>query len=238
MDELKRKTMDVKELLKLTQDDVSGMNDAEYMTTLEDLVRTIEKDNYNGHDGISGKTVKKLRSKLQYFKEHRYEANISGGIKDVRRQDWEINHFRIKVFIRNHLLEKRGMPSVTTISSDLNISRVTVYEHLNEGISGEFYAEKMKEMEYMTLDILQLLYLKLIEGNVMAGKIWLDYMSRMQQSTSNIREQNNYLQVNNMIVDHSTMAQLPEDDRRRIGDIHQELQRIINKQQEYANNLQ
>lgn len=224
-------------LLKLTQKDVAGMNEAEYRETLTTLVRTIEKDNSKACEGITGGVVKKLRSKLEYFKEHRHETDISGGIKDVRRQDWEINHIRIKAFIRNYLIEKRGMPSVTTISNELNISRVTVYEHLNEGISGEFYAEKMKEIEYMTLDILQLLYLKLIEGNVMAGKIWLDYVSKIQQGTSNIRQQNNYLQVNNLVLDHSTMEQLPEDDRRRIGDIQQELQRIISKQHRHANNL-
>jgi len=237
MSKSERQRKSVKELLALTKEGVTSMSRSEYMNTLEDLIRTIEKDNSKSSDGITGGTVKKLRSKLEYFSGHEHEGSISGGVKDMRRQDWEINHIRIKSFIRNYLIENRGMPSVTTISSELGISRVTVYEHLNEGINGEFYAEKMKEMQYMTLDILQLLYLKLIEGNVMAGKIWLDYMSRMQQNTSNIREQNNYLQVNNMILDHSTVATLPEDDRRRIGAIHQELQTIINKQQAYANNL-
>jgi len=233
-----RKRKDVKELLKLTQADVSAMGGTEYMETLEDLIRTIEKDSYTGKDGIQGGTAKKLRGILKLFEGHRQEANIGGGVKDARRQDWEINHIRIKAFVRNYLIAKRCMPTVTTIASELNISRVTVYEHLNEGIRGEFYAEKLKEMEYMTLDILQLLYLKMIEGNVMAGKIWLDYMAKMQHGAGNVRQQNNYLQVNNLILDHSTMAQLPEDDRRRIGDIHQELQAIINKQQGHGNNLQ
>ena len=236
MDKKKRKPKGVKDLLKLTQADVSGMCDDEFKDTLADIIDIINHDN-SDNDGPGGNVVNKLRNKLTYFKSHRQNDNILGGIQDVRRQDWEINHIRIKAFIRNYLIENKGMPSISEISKRINVSRVTVYEHLNEGICGEFYTEKMKEMQYMTLDILQLLYLKLIQGNVMAGKIWLDYMGKMQQGPGNIRQQNNYLQVNNLILDHSTMEQLPEDDRRRIGDIHQELQAIINKQKTYANNI-
>lgn len=231
--EYKQTGPEAERLLKLTPEDVAGMNEKEYIETLTTLVRTIEADSSKG----SGNVTKALRSKLEYFSGHSREERISGGIKDLRRQDWENNHSRIKAFIRNYLIEKKGMPQVTDISNALNLSRVTVYEHLNEGIANEFYAEKFKQMEYMTLDILQLLYMRLMEGNVMAGKVWLDYVSKMQQGGYNVRQQNNYLQVNNMILDQSRLAELPEEDRQRIGDIYQELQGIITKQQKHADSL-
>ena len=231
MNKTERKRKDVQNLLKLTPEDISAMKSREYMETLEDVIRAIEKESYTGKNGISGRKAKILRGKLKLFEGHPREAEIGGGVIDVRRQDWEINHLRIKAFIRNYLIENRSMPTVSTIARDLNISRVTVYEHLGEGIRGEFYAEKLKEMEYMTLDILQLLYLKLIDGNVIAGKIWLDYMAKMQQGAGNVRQQNNYLQVNSVTLNEEQVKQLPEPAQQKISSLTAQLREIISKYQ-------
>jgi hypothetical protein len=231
MNKTERKRKDVQNLLKLTPAAISAMEQTEYMETLEDVIRAIERDSYTGKDGIPGGIAKKLRGILKLFEGHQQETDIGGGVMEARRQDWEINHIRIKAFIRNYLIENRSMPTVTIIARDLNISRVTVYEHLGEGIRGEFYAEKLKEMEYMTLDILQLLYLKLIDGNVIAGKIWLDYMAKMQQGAGNVRQQNNYLQVNSITLNEEQVKQLPEPAQQKISSLTAQLREIISEYQ-------
>lgn len=218
------------DILELTEEKLLAMDQDQYISALQSLVDHLPVEEKAGRSC----TVKQLKQKLDLFAKHPFSSKIAGGIHDLKRQDWEINHTKIKAFMRNWLLENRSVPAVATIAKELELSRQTVYEHLNEGMTNEFYQERMKHMEYLTLDILQLLYQRLLDGNAVAGKIYLEYMMKMQQQQqTNIRQQNNYLQVNNLVLDEQRMKLLPDDDRLRVNSISAELRQIVTK---YQNN--
>lgn len=215
--------MTAAQIIGLTDEQLAAMSPNEYANTLKTLChQVVEKEKAN-----QTVTVRKLKDKLSMLEKHPAAKNIAGGIQDIRRQDWEINHTRIKAYIRNHLIEYKSVPNVTDISNAVGLSRQTVYEHINEGVTNEFYQEHLRQLEYLTVDILQLLYLRLLEGNTMAGKVYLDYVSKVRS----IRQQNNYIQVNNLVLDEQKMNMLPEDDKMRIDCLSDELRKIITKHQ-------
>ena len=219
--------MTAKQLTQLTAEDVQAMTADGKFDAVKAIIGEMEKADEDGR----GKDRATLYSKLDLFDLPNDDSYLVGGIQDIRRQDWQRNHIRIKAYIRNHLLEHKGLPHITKIAEDLKLCRQTVYEHINEASSSPFFREQLKQMEYMTLDILELLYLYCSQGNVMAGKVYLDYIQKAHQTQ--IRQQNNYLQINNLTINEEQVRRLPTDDRMRVNRISAELKEIVTKYQAF-----
>lgn len=147
-------------------------------------------------------------------------VNLVGGTEELRRQDWEHNHMKIAMCIHNHVLNTYGFPTVNHIAQETKLSRQTVHAHMKEGIAGKFYQERLKTWEFMTDAIMKNLYRASIDGNVAASKILLDNIYRLgRPAMQNIREQNNYVQINSTIIDELVVSELPEEARVQIVDI-------------------
>lgn len=175
-----------------------------------DLIRTSEADG-------DYQDAQKLRTIVDTICQY---TLVQGGAEDLRRQDWENNHSSILGSIHNYVLNNYSFPTVNTIAKDTKLSRQTVHAHLKEGIANKFYQERLKTWEYLTDAILKNLYKESINGNVAASKVLLDNIYRLgQPPAQHIRQQNNYLQINNTKVDEVVIAELPDDARRQIVDI-------------------
>ncbi len=74
--------------------------------------------------------------------------------------------------------------------------------------------------EGLTDNIYKNLYYQAINGSVQASKILLDNIYRSSTTpATNIREQNNYIQINNTKIDELTIAELPDVAKDKIIDI-------------------
>ena len=64
------------------------------------------------------------------------------------------------------------------------------------------------------------MYKESINGNVAASKILLDNIYRMNEpAVQHIKQQNNYVQINNTKIDEVVVAELPDEARRQIVEI-------------------
>jgi hypothetical protein len=97
---------------------------------------------------------------------------------------------------------------------------VSVFHHLEAGLAGGFMQEHLKMYESLTVDVLQLLYMQALEGSPAAAKIYIDSVLKISQLNqapgTTIRQQNNYVQVNNTRIDEMTINQLPDTAREQI----------------------
>lgn len=207
-----------KEALALKKDDIQQLeHEGQYEETFNGLIRAIKY----AEQHAPGR-VESLREKIDWFDQPGLPKPV-GGVKDIKRQDWENNNQSIKAAIRNQIIEKRGFPHINTIAEKTKLSRVTVYKHLEAGLAGDFMDEHLKMYEYLTIDLFQLLYMQAIEGSPAAAKVYIDSMLKVQQMRNppapTIRQQNNYVQVNNTRIDELTINQLPDTARVQIEQI-------------------
>lgn len=202
------------DVLKLTEEDIAKLSHRERRALLDSSNLLISKAEKEGMYSIA----KDLKIKL-YLLIEKY-IPLEGGVKDWKRQDWEINHIKISSCIHNHVLNNNSFPAINTIAEKTELSRQTIYEHLKTGIAGEFYQEKLKMWEGLTDNIYKNLYYQAINGSVQASKILLDNIYRSSTTpATNIREQNNYIQINNTKIDELTIAELPDVAKDKIIDI-------------------
>jgi len=203
------------ELDRLTKDQMAAIPPEEYGKVFEHFQNTIAQDEASGYHSKANRLRDKVDLFLNYLK-------VEGGATDVRRQDWNNHHISIISAIRNHLInEDYGqLPNLTTIAEKTKLSRQTVSEHLKEGISNKFYQERFKHLEYLTGDVLGKLYKLAIQGNVSAARVFLDSTLKAAQApATNIKQQNNYIQINNTRIDEVTVNELPEAARIEIENI-------------------
>jgi predicted DNA-binding protein YlxM (UPF0122 family) len=202
------------DVLNITEEEIAKLPFKDQRALLDscsDLFIKAEKEGKYG-------TVKRIKEKIHLLIE-KYTP-LEGGLKDYKRQDWEVNHYKISSCIHNHVLNNNSFPAINTIAQNTGLSRQTIYEHLKTGIAGEFYQEKLKIWESLTDNIYKNLYYQAINGNVQASKILLDNIYRSSTTpATNIREQNNYIQINNTKIDELTIAELPDVAKDKIIDI-------------------
>lgn len=141
----------------------------------------------------------------------------------TRHEIWETNHNCITAAIGNLMQEKRRMPSVTEIARETDLSRQTVYKHLKEYKTSPIYLEQMQKFEFMTHKVLTNLFIYAVNGDVAAAKAYLSAVGmngQGQGGSTLIQQQNNFVQINGMIIKQETIQQLNETQV-------QEIERII-----------
>lgn len=202
-----------KAILALKEEDIKALAIADKRALLDACIAEIKKREETGDHTIAEDIREQLTVICKYIA-------VVGGAEDLRRQDWESNHSSILSYIHNHVLNYYSFPTVNKIAQETKLSRQTVHKHLGEGIANKYYQEKLKYWEYLTEGILKNLYKESINGNVAASKVLLDNIYRMNQpAPTNIRQQTNYVQINNTKIDEVVIAELPEAARLQIVDI-------------------
>jgi len=203
------------ELQKITEDQLAAIPPDKFVNVLQNYQTEIAKAEEEGQHSTANILRDKLDVLLKYVK-------IEGGAIDIRRQDWNIHHQAIINCIRIHLINDNygQLPSITAIAQKTKLSRQTVSEHLKEGICNKFYQERFKYLECLTGDVLEKLYKMSIQGNVSAARVFLDNTLRTAQTpATNIKQLNNYIQINNTRIDEVTVNELPEAARIEIENI-------------------
>lgn len=200
-------------IIALKEEEIKQMDTEETFKVMRQLFERIAEEEEK-NEGVRAKNLRDKLPELCKFK------RTYGGLEDLRRQDWEQNHSRILSAIHNLVNEHYGFPTINAIAVKAQLSRVTVYEHLKQGIGGQFYQERLNTWEYLTDGILKNLYKESIDGNVAASKVLLDNIYRLKQPpVTNIKQQNNYLQINNTRIDEVTISELPDEARLQIENI-------------------
>lgn len=138
------------------------------------------------------------------------EAVVDDGTK---RQLWENNHYTITQTMNRLINDLNRMPTKTEISKKCGISRATIYKHLQEYSSHPNYAFELEQHKLLGTKVLTKMYQHAMSGDVKAAKVYLQATGWLNGSSPkvNIGNQNNYVQVNGVIINEETLKQLPPE---------------------------
>lgn len=149
--------------------------------------------------------------------------NDEAGLNYIKRERWYSNDTLINHFVNASLAKSRLMPTVTDIAIGTGLSRVTVQKHLKERKSDEYYNEQIEMLKGMTHSALAHLYRIGIEDcNVKALNSFLNYFSPARSFHPSQNTQNNYIQINGMIISQENVKLLPADQLKTIENILKE----------------
>jgi hypothetical protein len=131
----------------------------------------------------------------------------------VKNQLWEINHHTITYAVTKLIKEYGCMPSKNLISEETKLSRQTVHKHFKNFSSNPSFKFEIEQFKYMSSKVLASLFKYAVNGDVRACKVYLDMVGfknePIELSTTNT--QNNFIQINNTILNQENLAKLNQN---------------------------
>jgi hypothetical protein len=132
---------------------------------------------------------------------------------------YEYHHAVILRTIDNIIRETGRIPPVANIVAITGYSRTTVQKHLKGAHASETRAEKMQAVGMMTENLLGVLLKAAMKGDTKAAKLYLDNMHRFVPAATHVSNQNNYIQVNNTVINQQVIQQLNPEQLKLIEQI-------------------
>lgn len=127
---------------------------------------------------------------------------------DQKNQTWEMNHARI-TYALDCLVTRDGiMPPVAVIAQEAELSRQTVYEHLQGFSQSTLYRNQINAYRMLGSQVLATLANMALQGDVKAAKVFLNAIGGISGQDEN--KSTNYIQINNSLkVDQLMFMNLP-----------------------------
>jgi len=132
--------------------------------------------------------------------------------KEFRNFIWQNNHGKILICIHNFINNHNIFPTIECIIEETKLSKPTVYKHLKEFDISEIYADHWKMFNYMEIQVMAKLFKFAIAGDVKAAKLYFDRLGSLPKSST----PNNYIQINNFIINQKSLEALPEERKKQI----------------------
>jgi hypothetical protein len=137
-------------------------------------------------------------------------------------QLWEGCHGKITNAIIAYLCEYGTMPSQSYIAEATGLSRKTVHKHMDT-FSASTARKSMTNSFGMMKDVVLAQILKAaIHGDLKAAKLYMEAsktLSGQEDKPQKGAKQNNYLQINNTIINQQIIQQLKPEQLHRIEEI-------------------
>jgi len=130
----------------------------------------------------------------------------------TKNQVWEYNNNKITAAIANLMQQFGRMPSKTELAEETKLSRTTIHKHLKEFGTHPLYLEQMEQFRFMTKKVLAKVYTFAVNGDVLAAKLFFNVVGNLnntpRQKNTFIQNQNNYIQINGMVLSQEAIEQL------------------------------
>jgi len=142
--------------------------------------------------------------------------------KSMKNQLWEYNHNQITYAISTLMQELGRMPSKNEIAVKSELSRQTIYKHMNDYASHPQYLQQIEQFRFMTSKVLARVFQFAVNGDVAAAKLYFNVMGNLNGQLSNntlIQNQNNYIQINGTVLSQETIKRLNPDQLNTIENI-------------------
>ncbi len=130
---------------------------------------------------------------------------------DCKNQLWEYNHNQITYAISTLIQESNRMPSKNEIALKAELSRQTVHKHLQEYLSHPLYLQHIEQFRFLTSKVLAKVFHFAVNGNMKAARLYFDVMGNLNGQLTNktsIQNQNNYIQINGVILNQEVVKRL------------------------------
>lgn len=142
-------------------------------------------------------------------------------LKGTKNQLWEFNHHTIMWAISTLTKENCNFPPINLIAAKTGLSRTTIYKHIGSFKEHPSYKGQKESVEFMADKILWQMYSLANDGDVKAARLFLEVAGKLGKSggLQNVKNQNNYIQVNNTILNQQILQQLSPEQLNNIESI-------------------
>jgi hypothetical protein len=151
-------------------------------------------------------------NKLEGVERDNFINNVYDLIDDnTKNQLWESNHNQITYAISTLIHELNRMPSKNEIAHKSELSRQTVHKHLSEYSKHPIYMEQIEQFRFLTSKVLAKVFHFAVNGDMGAAKLYFNVMGYLNGQLSNntlIQNQNNYIQINGIVLSQETVKKL------------------------------
>ena len=135
-----------------------------------------------------------------------------------RNEIWERNHFCILNVISWQTIHQYQIPTVKDLAEETGLSRVTVIKHLKEYYESETFKQKENALRFLREKLLAKIYSFAYDGNMRAAKIFIEATEDKLFVTIK-NQQNNYVQINGVMITEERIKNLPSDKLQKIEEI-------------------
>lgn len=135
----------------------------------------------------------------------------------TRNEIWELNHIKIIQEITSCIEQYGRMPTKLELASLVGLSRQTLHKHLKEYKDNPLYNQHMDQFQFMSQKLLAKMFQFAITGDVKAGRLYFDMIGQMGGHV--IKNQTNYIQVNNLVISEERLKALGPEQIIRIEEI-------------------
>jgi hypothetical protein len=146
--------------------------------------------------------------------------------KILNEDIWEANHSMILSTIAGFVRQYGLIPSAARIARQTGISRKTVTKHLKEYKQGRQEEEQQAQHSIMKDAVIGRILSQALDGDLKAAKLYLSTFSEAGASENNsqphsniVNQQNNFLQINGVVVSQETLKQLPPEQMQQLESI-------------------
>lgn len=128
----------------------------------------------------------------------------------VKNQLWENNHISITWAISTLMQEHGRMPSKAEIAIKTDLSRQTVHNHIKDYKNHPQYLVQNEQFKFMANKVLAKVFYYAVNGDMKAARLYLNSMGANENNKGNtlIQNQNNYIQINELVLNQETIKQL------------------------------
>ena len=129
---------------------------------------------------------------------------------------WEFNHRKIEVIIERHVKATGAMPSTVDIAAATKLSRLTVRKHLTAINTSPHTIDQTNGIAIMVPRVMGGVLRQALKGDLKASKIYLDAAHKQKDAPSTVINQNNYIQINNTIINQQLIEKLSAEQLKKI----------------------
>jgi predicted transcriptional regulator len=143
---------------------------------------------------------------------------------------WEYNHLLITNAISNFMREHGIMPTKKNIAEETGLSRQTVAKHIKDYRSHPEFTAETEQFKFMAHQVLATVFKSASKGDTKAARLYFEMVGEINKLQTNtiVNKQNNYIQINNTILNQETLKQLSAEQLNQIENIitNKELMKI------------
>jgi len=176
-----------------------------------DDIELLDTDGYNGLFRVIAEKINKLSGDEKEAFIERVELILP---KSLKNQLWEGNHNSITYAISTLMQELNRMPSKNEIANKAELSRQTIYKHMKDYASHPQYLQQIEQFRFMTSKVLAKVFKFAVNGDMAAAKLYFNVIGNLNGQLSNstlIQNQNNYIQINGLVLNQETIKRLNPD---------------------------
>lgn len=162
---------------------------------------------------------KELEKRINEAKGHELDELVEMAeliaLKDFRLQVWEGHHTLIQKAIEDYVKIYGILPNTTQIARKTGLSRQTVAKHLKDLKDSNTYAMHLSKTKMLASNVIAKVFQIAMKGDLKACRMFLTIAGVLSHET-NITEQNNYIQINETLINEETIRKLSQEQLKAI----------------------